>query len=88
MVPDAGERIFDEWQREAAHRREIEKASLHGNLGIARFGQVGAFILVLTVLAVAAFGFWLVYPRSVATIVISVVGSVAGVFAYQRKKGE
>lgn len=88
MVPDAPERIFDEWQREAAHRRDIEKTGQRGNLQIAHRGQIGAIILVLAVLAVGALGFWLGYPEAAASIVISVVGSVVGAFVYQRKKGE
>lgn len=88
MVPDAGQRIFDEWQREAAHRRGIENRSLDGNLRTTRIGQIGAIALVISVLGVAALGFWLGYPTSAASIVISVVGTVAGAFAYQRKKGE
>lgn len=88
MVPDAGQRIFDEWQREAAHRRDIEKTGQRGNLSIARLGQIGAIILVLAVLSVGALGFWLGYPKEAAAIVISVVGSVVGAFVYQRKKGE
>ncbi len=88
LVPDAPERIFAEWQKEAEHRRGLEKTSLAGNLLTIRIGQFGAIALVLVVLGLGGLGFWLGYPSQAATIVVSAVASIVGAFVYQRRKGQ
>lgn len=88
LVPDAPERIFDEWQREAAHRRKIEEKALTGNLRTVRFGQVGAITFGLGALGISGLGFWLGYPVEASAVTCTTVVGVVGAFLYQRTRGE
>jgi len=88
IVPDAPERIFAQWEQEAAHRRQMEAISLKGNLKTVRVGQAGAIGFSLLCLSVSALGFWLGYPVEASAITCTTVALVVGAFLYQRRKGE
>jgi uncharacterized membrane protein len=88
MVPDAPERIFAQWEQEAAHRRRIEEKALSGNLRTVRFGQVGAISFGLGALGISGLGFWLGYPVEASAVTCTTVVGVVGAFLYQRYKGE
>ena len=86
IVPDAPERIFAQWEQEAAHRRELEQTSLDGNLRTVRVGQVAAIVFALSAMGVAGFSVWMHEPWVAGVIGGTTVVSVVGAFLYQRRK--
>ncbi|MCJ2009385.1 DUF2335 domain-containing protein [Methylobacterium sp. J-092] len=86
LVPDAPERIFAMWEQEAQHRRELEKASLNGNLRTVRLGQWAAIAFSLSALAVAALALALGYPSAAMVIGALDIAAVVGAFLYVRTK--
>jgi hypothetical protein len=61
-VPDAPERIFQQWEAESAHRRAYEKKALNGTIAKDRRGQWAAISFALSALGLAGFSVWMGQP--------------------------
>lgn len=86
LVPDAPERIFAQFEKEADHRRHLEKTSLEGNLRTVRWGQGAAISFALSALGVAALALVLGYPNAAMVIGVLDIAAVVGAFLYVRTK--
>lgn len=85
MVPDAPERIFAQWEAEAAHRRNYETTALKGAFAREQRGQYAAIAFALSALAVAAFALYLGHATAAGVIGGMTIASVVAAFLYQRK---
>lgn len=84
MVPDAPERIFAQWEAEAAHRRNYETTALTRAYDRDERGQRAAIAFALSALAVSAFALHQGHPSAAIAIGGLTIASVVGAFLYQR----
>lgn len=84
LVPDAPERIFQQWEQESAHRRAYEQKALDAAVKRDARGQISATIFALSALAVSAFALWMYQPWVAGTIGGGTIVSVVGAFLYRR----
>ena len=90
IVPGAAVRILALLESQVAHRHEMERTVIRGNVSAQRWGQIGAFVVSMTTVGG---GIWLsAHGQSttgLAAIVTALVG-LAGVFIagkhYQTKE--
>jgi uncharacterized membrane protein len=54
LVENGAERIFQQWEREAAHRRAYEDRALRAHLRLDAVGRAMAFIFAMSTLGLAA----------------------------------
>ena len=84
LFPGCAERIVAMAESQTAHRQELEKAVVHGNIADAKRGQTYAFILGLVVMAggIGLVGFG--RPVEGLVAVVAALGTLAGVFIWGR----
>lgn len=82
---DWPERIFQQWEQEAHHRRSYEKIALHGQLWQDILGQVGAIAFALGALALAALALYLDKQWVAAILGTGTIASVVTAFIRGRK---
>jgi len=58
VAENGAERIFQQWERESDHRREMERRDFKWSVAEAFFGKTLAFIFVLTALGLAAYAIY------------------------------
>ena len=84
LVPNGAQRIFDQFEREATHRRELENKQLHFTIRNSLIGQ-----LLAGIYAVCAFGVtgYAIYAH--ADWLAAILGGgtiVGGIVAFLRQK--
>ena len=88
LVPDAPERIFQQWEAEAAHRRAYEQRALKGTIARDRRGQWAAISFAMSALALAAFGVWMREPWVAGIVGFGTIAAVVGAFLYDRRAAQ
>jgi uncharacterized membrane protein len=86
IVPDAPERIFAQWEKESAHRREYEANALAAATAKDRRGQISAATFAISALALSAFCVWMGHPAVATALGGGTIAAVVGAFLYQRAK--
>lgn len=82
VAENGAERIFQQWERESDHRREMERRDFKWSVAEGFFGKALAFIFVLTALGLAAYAIsegatWLAALLAGGTIVSVVLAFIA-----------
>lgn len=85
IVPDAPERIFQQWEQEAAHRRAYELTALNGAITKDRRGQQAAAAFALSALGLAGLCAWLNQPWIATILGGGTIAAVVGAFLYERR---
>jgi uncharacterized membrane protein len=85
LLPDAPERIFEQWEAESAHRRNYENAALKASVWRDRIGQLSAVTFAISALVLAGYALHLDKPWIAAVVGTGTIASVVGAFLYQRK---
>lgn len=84
LLPDAPERIFQQWEKESEHRRNYEAKALEANIKDGKRGRDAAATFIFLAMALAAFALWMGHPWVGTIIGGATIVSVVGAFLKQR----
>jgi len=92
ILPDGAERLFRQFEIEAAERREYMRRGQTHNLIVALSGRAAALVFALSALGVSAFALYLGHSVAAGVIggttIAMVVAAFTGVPALLRKRAE
>jgi uncharacterized membrane protein len=89
--PGAAQQIFTTFERLTTHQIEMEKQALSSETGRATLGVAAGFVIAMTLIIGGVFCICLGHDWAGATIIVSCVATLAGVFVHgrvQKKKGQ
>jgi uncharacterized membrane protein len=84
IIPDGADRAFSNWEKQTAHRIDMESTVIKHNVVKEYIGQFMAFGVVLAGLALAAYAMSEGYALGAVVLVFIAIGSVAGAFIVSR----
>ncbi|MFC3705665.1 DUF2335 domain-containing protein [Devosia honganensis] len=80
VAANGAERIFQQWEQESAHRREMERRDFKCSVAEGFFGKSLAFIFVITALALAAYAISQGATWLAAFLAAGTIAAVVGAF--------
>ncbi|MBY6239737.1 DUF2335 domain-containing protein [Methylosinus sp. Sm6] len=84
LLPGGAERLFDQFEKEAEHRRSCEKKQLDAAIADTRLGQFLAGLYAVCAFGVAAFAIY--KEANWAAVVIGGTTIVGGIVAFLRQR--
>jgi uncharacterized membrane protein len=77
VAENGAERIFQQWEQETAHRREMERKDFRWSVAEGFYGKTLAFLFVIAALALAAYALYKGETWLAAFLAAGTIGSVA-----------
>lgn len=86
ILPGSADRIMAQWERQTAHRQDLERRTITANLAAQTRGQYFAFVLGLVILAIAAGLFYQGNDGWAFATILGGMGTILSAFIYGRAK--